>query len=357
MSQTISPTRKSLVLVVGAGASKEVKLPIGNELRAAISSNLNFHVEGMHVVGGNDKILHAIHQLAQQSNDQRGNINPYIDAARRIRIAMPIAPSIDNFIDSHRSDDRLAQCGKLAIAACILKAEKASSLKVDRSNIFNKIKFADVEDTWFNLFCRLIVQSCQQEEVVERLKKISIISFNYDRCLEHFLHDALQVYYPITAGEATEILRNLSIFHPYGKVGPLPWMDSSSGIPYGGEPTPQQLISLANQIRTFTEGTDETSSDVLDIRSTLRMAKRVAFLGFAFHPLNLEVLFGSARGSNVFLDSRVYGTALGLSESDTKVIADEVARQGGYDARNITLNRNLTAAQLFTEYSRSLSLY
>jgi hypothetical protein len=348
---------KSLVLVVGAGASKEVNLPVGDELKQAIASSLHFRVENMyHVVGGDQKIVEVFHQFAQQSDNQRGDINPYLQAATLIRNAMPQAQSIDNFIDSHRSDTRIAQCGKLAIVSCILKAERTSFLRVDRSNIYNTIKFADVANTWFNGLFQLIVQSCQRDEVSERLRKIAVISFNYDRCLEHFLHGALQNYYSMSSEQATETLSQLDIFHPYGTVGSLPWADSSTGIHYGGEPYPQQLVSLATKIRTFAEGTDEAASEIVSIRSTLRSAERVAFLGFAFHPLNLELLYGTKQKKAALHDGPVYATALGLSDSDAQLIEGDLTFQGGYRPENIHFHKGLTASQLFKEYSRTLSL-
>lgn len=351
------PNRKSLVLVVGAGASKEVNLPVGNELKAAIASTLAFRVEnGYSVFGGDPQIVEVFYQLVRQPGNQRGDINPYLRAATLIRDAMPQAQSIDNFIDSHRADTRIAQCGKLAIVSSILKAERASSLRVDRSNSYNKIKFADVANTWFNGLFQLIVQSCQREEIPVRLRKIAVVSFNYDRCLEHFLHGALQNYYSMSPEQASETLSHLEIFHPYGTVGQLPWKEPQKGIDYGGEPYSQQLSSLATQIRTFTEGTDETASEIVTIRSTLRTAQRVAFLGFAFHPLNLELLYGAKKTKAAAHDGLVYATAIGLSTSDARLIANDLEFQGGYLPDSVSLNQNLTASQLFNEYSRSLSL-
>jgi hypothetical protein len=116
--------RKSLVLVVGAGASREVNMPTGEELKRSIAEALNFHVEPFQVAGGNQRIVEALYRLVQGADGRPGDINPYLKAARLICDAMPQAPSIDNFIDSHRNDGRISQCGKLAVAACILAAEE-----------------------------------------------------------------------------------------------------------------------------------------------------------------------------------------------------------------------------------------
>ena len=358
MTKSASPPQKSLVLVVGAGASKEVNLPVGEELKQAIASSLSFRVadHGYRVEGGDSKIMEALYQLVQQPGSQRGDVNPYLHAATLISKAMPQAQSIDNFIDSHRSDVRVAQCGKLAIASCILKAERGSALRVDRSNIYNRINFSGVSNTWFNGLFQLIVQSCQQEEVAARLRKLAVVSFNYDRCLEHFLHGALQNYYSMSPEQATAAMSHLQVFHPYGTVGVLPWSDPSRGVEYGGDPSSHQLNALAAQIRTFTESTDPTSSEIVALRSTLRSAERIAFLGFAFHPLNLELLYGVKAKKATASDARVYATALGLSDSDARLIEGDLEILGGYNAENVNLHKALTAAALFREYTRSLSL-
>ena len=358
MATIPSPVRKSLVLVVGAGASKEVNLPVGEELKQAIASSLSFRVvnHGYGIEGGDSKIMEAMYQLVQLPGNQRGNVNPYLQAARLIKDAMPQAQSIDNFIDSHKSDARIAQCGKLAIAACILKAERSSALRVDRSNIYNKINFAGVANTWFNGLFQLIVQSCQQADIADRVRKLAVISFNYDRCLEHFLHSALQNYYSMSPEQATAAMAHLQVFHPYGTVGALPWSDPSRGVDYGAEPSSHQLNVLAGQLRTFTESTDPTASEIVALRSTLSSAERVAYLGFAFHPLNLELLYGVKAKEASASDARVYATALGLSDSDARLIEEDLVSLGGYTPENVHLHKALTAAALFREYTRSLTL-
>ena len=129
------PNTDPLVIVIGAGASKEVKLPIGSELTKTIAEALNFNIDHYrHLAGGDDRIRDCIVRLAQSQNNSCGTLDDYYRAALRIREAMPLAPSIDNFIDSHRTDKKVAQIGKVAIATCILKAERNSTLFIDKSN-------------------------------------------------------------------------------------------------------------------------------------------------------------------------------------------------------------------------------
>ena len=100
---------KSLVLVVGAGASKEVNLPVGAELRTRIATALDIkYYDGYKRSSGDGTIDEAFRELVRETNPQQQDINPFLHSSWRIRDAMPQAISIDNFIDSHRNDERFA---------------------------------------------------------------------------------------------------------------------------------------------------------------------------------------------------------------------------------------------------------
>lgn len=348
---------KSLVIVVGAGASAEAGLPIGVKLKAEIASVLNFKFgHGLDATSGDNYIMQAFGIIAKkQEGDNNKNLFEYIEASLMIRDAMPQAASIDNFIDAHRSNEKIAVCGKLAIARCILEAESNSKLYVNNNNINNKIDFKALEPTWYNLFFRLIVENCELKDIPERLSRIAIITFNYDRCIEHYLHASLRNYYGVDIQAATELIAKLSIFHPYGFLGPLSWDPRPCPCAFGMVPDTYKLIEIAKGLKTFTEGTDETNSDIVAIRSTLQMAERVAFLGFAFNPQNLDLLYGSNNQKSEVRESPVYATALGLSLSNSIVIAKELSKIAGYPKDYINIDQ-ISCAKLLEEYSRSLRI-
>ena len=193
-------------------------------------------------------------------------------------------------------------------------------------------------------------------DISTKLTRIAIISFNYDRCIEHYLHHSLQNYYRIQPAGATELLKNLKIYHTYGYLGPLPWTIENFGTVYfGGIPNTDQLISIANGLKTFTEGTNDKHSDIIEIRSTIRSAERVVFLGFAFAEQNLELLYGSSKPATA-ISSLVYATAYGLSESDVQVIKEELHDISGHHPHNIRIRNDLTCVNLLREYGRSLKI-
>lgn len=348
----------SLVIVVGAGASKEAGLPTGYELREQIADALKTKPEGIRQqqICENRLIDNALWQICQRQADrQQQNINSYHSACISIANGMQVAPSIDHFINAHRHDSEITICGKLGIAYCILSAESGSEMRVDNQNINNTINFKELEETWYNSFFHLIVDGCQLEDIPDRLSRIAIITFNYDRCIEHYLHHSLRCLYPqISPEQAAKLLENLKIYHPYGYLGPLPWV-SNSAVNFGGAPVTEQLVSMARGLKTFTEGTDDKHSDIIEIRSTIRSAKRVVFLGFAFAEQNLELLYGSNKLVTA-LDSPVYATAHGLSNSDTQVIKKDLHDISGHQPSDIHIRNDLTCAGLLREYGRSLKI-
>lgn len=348
---------KSLVLVLGAGASHEVNLPIGAELKARIAEHLDIRFENGHQQdSGDERITYALKAIAAATDGGRGDINPLLDVCWLIRDAMPQAMSIDNFIDSHRGDPRIALCGKLAIARCILEAEAGSALTIDRSNIYNKINFAGVAGTWYNAFFQLLTENCSVDQLAERIATIAVISFNYDRCFEHYLYHSLQNYYGISLTEAARLVAGLEIHHPYGTVGPLPWMSPRGGTEYGSVTGNLRLQDLAAQLRTFTEGTDPAASDINAIRATIASARRIAFLGFAFHRINVDLLFPGVPAGTPAQTESVFATAISISASDCNAIAGELSTKALHPRDKVLIRNDLTCAKLFGEFWRSLSL-
>ena len=348
----------SLVFVVGAGASKEAGLPTGYELKSRIADALKTRPEGVHqrMICENELIENTLWKICQnQVNRQPRNIDSFHNACKKIADNMPLAASIDNFIDAHRHDPEITICGKLAIAHCILKAESESKMRIYNQNINNTISFQFLEETWYNQFFNLIVNGCQLEDILDRLSRIAIITFNYDRCIEHYLYHSLRHYYPqVKPEQALEFLENLKIYHPYGYLGPLPWV-SNSAVNFGGVAITEQLVSMSRKLKTFTEGTDDAHSDIIEIRSTIRSAERVVFLGFAFAEQNLELLYGSNKPATA-INSPVYATAYGLSESDVQDIKEELHDISGHQPHNIRIRNDLTCANLLREYGRSLKI-
>ena len=244
------------VFIIGAGASKEANLPTGDELMAEIADLLDFRFRDSGKLEGGDHDIWAA--LKRHAGDESA-YEYYLPQALHIGHAMPLANSIDSFVDQHRDNEKIALCAKLAIVRAILKAEKGGKLYFRQSQA---VDFRSLSGTWYNPFFRLLTEGCSKNELAERFKCVSLIVFNYDRCIEQFLTHALQSYYRIPPDEANQLLHYIGIYHPYGDVG----------IGFAQEPTPTQLLELARRIRTFAEGTDPESSQIVDIRKRMELA-------------------------------------------------------------------------------------
>ena len=348
---------QNTVFVIGAGASKEANFPTGYELKETIARLLDIRFDsfGTKQKSGDYLIIAALRLLAIQLGGNRtGIINSYLHEARHIRDALPQAISIDNFIDTQRNNDKIALCGKLAIVRSILDAEEKSLLYFERRRSDSTINFQALTETWYTPFFQFLTQSCDKNDLKERFESITLIIFNYDRCLEHFIYYALQNYYKISETEAANLVKKINRYHPYGDVGTLPWINQTGSIEFGSEPSKEELLELSSKIKTFTEGTDPDSSEILEIRKHMGMADRLVFIGFAFHPLNMELITPEISEEGNKLNVKCFATSKNISDSDQEVIKEQIDEMYLGNIKKVRMS-NLTCSKFFTEYWRSLA--
>lgn len=345
------------LIVVGAGAGKEIGMPAGAELKNQISQLLNIRLDySERHTGGDKEIFDAFHLATSQSGMPSNSINDYLVNSWRICAAMPQAISIDNFIDNHRNNKLIEIAGKLAIVRSILKAEKSSHLYFDRDRAKSTINYQAVENTWYNLFMQLLTENCPIEELADRLSKIVFIIFNYDRCVEHFICNAIENYYGVDRKVASKLVNEIEIYHPYGSIGGLSWQNKEKTIDFGSDIHPRTLLELSSQIKTFAEGTDSKKSAIDDIRQTLLEARIVIFLGFAFHRQNMELLKPERRAHSGSADNEYYATAFGYSESGAESIERDIGGLLEVGAKKLFVRRDLKCNELLREYWRDLAL-
>jgi hypothetical protein len=348
--------KEKTVFVLGAGASKELGLPTGDELKSVIAKNVNISFKhGLSQESGSYEICEAFRILARQQKEQQG-INDYLRACWKIRDAMPQAISIDNFIDARSDDPLIAVAGKLGIATSVLAAESASKLAVNPLKGIDHPNFNELSNTWHNSFFQLLTENCKKEDLPNRLKRVSLVIFNYDRCVEVFLLQAFKNYYTINESEALQLLKQVEIHHPYGVVGALPGLSKGTSTPFGVTPPANELLAISNEIKTFTEGTDESASHIRRIRELMCHCHRTVFLGFAYHRLNMQLLYKKPSGLPSLNSRKIYGTALSLSASDVGIISEEISVFAEVEKSFVGLRNDLTCHGLFKEYWRSMAL-
>jgi hypothetical protein len=343
---------RKTVFIVGAGASKELKLPIGNELTALIASKLAISFEnGQRQTTGSQKIFDAVRMHCQEMSS-REEINLHIHAGRDIASAMPQAISIDNFLHTHSHDERIILMGKLAISECILEAEKNSHIRGE-INGQKPLDFRTVPDSWHNTFCKMLGENVQRITVEADLKalfnNVAFISFNYDRCIEHYITQWLKNYMKLPDPNAA--LKHLQIYHPYGQVGPL--VSQGQQYSYGMDPTPSALLRIANQIHTFTEQVEDNDDELGRMRQTVAEAKNVVYLGFSFNPMNMKLL---QVGKKDPTNKNVFATTLGLSAANVNVHKGDIVKSIGETMTTATLHlEGSTCLGLMNDYWHALT--
>jgi hypothetical protein len=341
----VTMLKRKTVFIVGAGASCEAGLPSGQELLNKIAGSLRR--ENGRALPSSYRLQQA---LASYNSETHGTQWQEISAAcGAICDAAPLSLSIDNFLDAHRGNKIVEICGKLAIAEAILDAERNSKMFVESqpySRDYPKIDHTQLVGTWYPKLFQLLSEGVDREDLDDFFGNAAFVVFNYDRCVEHFLCEALQTYYALKREDAQHLVGRARFFHPYGTVGPLDWQDGM-GISLGAEVNGAKLLNISGGLRTFTERIeDEKALDVL--QDVTRDAEMVVFLGFAFHEQNMKLL-------KLAECKRAFATAYKMSESDCRVVAREIgALSSGPRDFDMQIRNDLTCVGLFEQYWRSL---
>lgn len=279
------------VLVLGAGASEPYKFPLGRELVKRVCDFAGSPGAEEWCKGMRDHLYNA------HSADV-GYWNTLLSRIRGLGTELGIARpgSIDEFLE-RRPD--IADAGKLVIAKILLDAEQASKhhLYGDRT-----------KGHWYD-FLRSRLVSSPEDFGQNRLR---IITFNYERSLEHYLFESLWPYYriDIEKEEYAGMMNQIGVIHIYGSLGPLPWQSKAHTVRYGTK-AHEEIWEAGKSIRILHEGTgDEVEENLSKAREWLEWADRILFLGFGFHPDNVARL---RLNEKLRMDRMIQATCRGLA--------------------------------------------
>jgi hypothetical protein len=347
------------VFIIGAGASSEVGIPSGRKFLDIVSEKLNFQFHRPSLASGLGD--HGILDVIQNkyAHDLQ-TLKSYVAAAQRIREGVIFSRSIDSFIDAHRDDQKIQLLGKLAIAKTILEQEQQSALHRG----LPEVRFQDIpklNQSWFVVLARGLNDGVWRNEIDRVFERVSFIVFNYDRCVEHFLYNAIQEHFGVDQPTAKSVMQHLTILHPYGMIAKLRWQ-GDCGIPFGFPANRQNLMMMADQIKTYTEQIED--NDTLSaIKREVEDTEALVFLGFSYQDLNIKLL---DPGKECTVRS-VYGTAYEISDSNVEEIKEQLRRLVGHSlaesrmrgsqetiSERLYIRSHLKCAELLEEYSRSL---
>jgi hypothetical protein len=266
------------VLIVGAGASKPFGFPIGTELKERICSELLDTKTDVHI------IINEFNGSQLQSFVKDLKYSGFY--------------SVDAFLEVRQEYEKI---GKRAIAAILLEEEARNENQLFASN------------TWFQYLFNILTNNSKNLDSFQS-NKISIITYNYDRAIEHYLFTALKSSFGKPDQEIKTVMENLNIIHLHGSLGKLPWQGgkypfnythfdgSVSSLAIRQAKSSQQSIERKRTIlcRAMEVATDaikiihevELKNDMQfqNAIQALKKAQTVYFLGFGFSETNLKRL-------------------------------------------------------------------
>ncbi len=274
------------VLILGAGASRPYGFPSARELRDLICEEFASEESAA-------TQLLANHYFPYQFTE-------FCSALRRSGQL-----SVDAFLERN---PEYVPCGKMAIAYCLIRYESEDNL------------FPLHQE--HHLYEYILARTGADIQTFSA-NKLSILTFNYDRSLEHFLETALfnSNRTSISRKCVRETMSCIPIVHLYGQLAPLPWQDSDYKREYNAEITPQNVAKAARFIKIIGDKNDEDlhkDSEFMRAWQLIDASKQICFLGFGYHATNLSRLKIDNRKGNW----RIYGTALGMETSEQKQVAE-----------------------------------
>ncbi len=284
--------KSNIVLVLGAGASAPFGFPTGQGLKDLVC-------EKTLRLSGSVQLLTTL------------GFNPDIITRFRTALGNSGRLSVDAFLETR--EDYL-DIGKTAIAATLMPFEKTTGLFRDWINKRKRGK-----GNWYDLLFDALTAAVPFDEFDKN--KLSIITFNYDRSIEHYLFTSLQSSYNKNDEECGEKLRKMEIIHVHGSLGPLDWQSRPTGLPsvsYDSGMGPDIIKLAAQNIKIIHEDTADTP-EFTQARNLLLNSTRVFFLGFGYHPANLKRLGIDTLKTRHF---NIWGTSLGLSHEREKNIGE-----------------------------------
>lgn len=240
------------------------------------------------------------------------------------------ASSIDRYLDIHRDDEVMVKIGKMAIGRCILKAEGKSTVVLGENDQLDMGKISGEDDRkaipqrhWLNELVLRLQENVRRENFADILSNVTFICFNYDRVIEHYLYNAIKTLGNLTEVEASKVMENLKIYHPYGRLGHLFWEKPTTplGVHFGATlDHANGIAGIGENLRIFTE-TIEENDEINDIRIAIRDAGQIVFMGFSFLEQNMK-LISHHQPSDA---KRVFATSYGESPLNQRAAKGMIA--------------------------------
>ena len=373
--------RTNTVLILGAGSSYEVGFPLGRKLIEEIYSLVMGQTNGFHKnsLGNIDQVnlpnVKLLWRLLDVKGEKKEDGSAYsVDYIQQFAKDLwdSQLSSIDDFL-SYRKEYSLI--GKLCILFVLSMYEDAKRFSPN-FNIPSGTYAPGHEPVgewnypkwgWYKYLWERLQEGTGGDFENLKQNNLSIITFNYDRSLEHFLFTAMKSAYgsQVQEPDCADFFINIPVKHVYGELGVLPWKLNLDEYQerYQKEPdavndfTPWELdvlfrlwggvdeygatshdfephlaiiqesgrqkmaatfIDRAKEIKTYHE-----VSSGSEYKNILREAKCIYFLGFGYHEQNIRALWLDK--GILSSDVQICGTAVNMTNVEVQQIKNCVA--------------------------------
>ena len=321
-------------------------MPGGPELLAKIAQALDFERYGAELqTRDSTMLLQHMSKTATRLGSSEADMHA---AAKRIRTAAKLGDSIDVILEQHSGDALVTTCGKLAIAHFISQAEAKSTLRLE-PRIPGDLPLQGTE-AWLYHLARLVTSGVPRMKAERCLDELSIVNFNYDRSIEHFLPHAFVMAFGMTLQEAQRIIASqLKVLRPFGSIGRLPWQPGQAPELEWASENPWNLYNIATQILTFSERQNDRQA-IMAIQNAVAGSRRLVILGFSFQPQNVDLMF--ERGLSH--QPEVLVTLFDMAPTNRAAVIRTIKRKTGLEKDELLNVMTSRCHELMRDYSMML---
>lgn len=281
------------VLILGAGASMHLGFPSGVDLKDLICGELH--------KGASSNLVKDLNRYGFSEEMQQEFGAALTKSGRR---------SVDRFLE-HRPD--FVEIGKAAIARTLMVLEYEPKLFSGQGDSHH----------WYELMFDKVFPNF--EPLAENL--LSVITFNYDRSLEHYLITSLRNSFEASDMGAAKVLNSLPILHVHGQLGQLPSV-VGTGRHYSPNNSQENLKLATEGIRIVHEV--ETDDEVFgQARAMILNADRIIFIGFGYDRTNL-IRLGFPDISVEDRPRKIYGSAFEFTTKEMDLVKPRLFSNTSY---------------------------
>lgn len=302
------------VLILGAGASLDYGFPLGRGLRDLVC--------GITATEASSVIEQAGYSIEE--------LNEFVDTLKHSGFT-----SVDWFLEDR---PEFVLIGKAAIAAALIPFENPEKLFPPGAP----------PNHWYELLLNVLDRPLGAFPE----NKLSVITFNYDRSIEHYMFTTLTTR---TGSEqrAIELMDKFEIVHVHGALGNLEPLHPTGRL-YQPMLDSDAIRVAADQLIIVGEASGETS-EFERARSLLSNARRIVFLGFGYHSESVRRLgvFNEPWDEEMRQRVRVGGTSRSIPLHAWNHIQANVLNQA-FPARNRKVDpvyRYLSEAEPLDDYA------